>query len=577
MPAEATVTFDASGLRWTAEAATAEAVRAGIAGRLGEIDGAPGVAVLKRNLVRAVFRVPMPGGGRVIVKRYRVSGAQDVVKYAVKDSRAKTEWDVGRALDAAGIPTSVPLAFGERRAGGVLRDAALVTREIPDALHLNAFVEKHMLGGAAAEGDRAEADRRAALRGALYDALARLVRRMHDAGFVHNDFHGGNLLVNGPPDAPSLHVIDLHSVTRPARPSESARWFDLVKLLHSMLTCSTEEERRRICETYATAGGPSGTRVERLLAEGALSAALEPELARMELRRVRSRTDRSLARSSKFDVTAAEGMRVHHLRTLDARALAGLVAPHLRDVAAKARNVLKDGSRSALTRQSLPPPEEGGAPRSVIVKQYRRGGAMDRAKNLVRTPRAVAAWVAGNGLLVRGFDAAEPLALLVRGRGAALGDAFLVMEDLGDGTRSDLVVLARHASAPDAARRAEKRALVEAAASLVRRLHDAGVYHGDLKAVNLFLRRGAAAGPRLVLADYDRVEFDRRVPFRRRVKNLAQLSASVPVCISLADRLRFFRAYAAGRPEVAAGWKEWFRRVAAECRRKIVVRMDPIE
>ena len=94
--------------------------------------------------------------------------------------------------------------------------------------------------------------------------------------------------------------------------------------------------------------------------------------------------------------------------------------------------------------------------------------------------------------------------------------------------------------------------------------------------MNLFVR-GAPAEGRIAIADYDRVEFDRAVSPRRRVKNLAQLSASVPVCVSLADRLRFFQAYAQGAPDVAADWKRWFRRVAAECRRKIVVRMRPIE
>lgn len=587
------VTFEGgAGLLWQAEAGFASVIHAEIAPRIDELERAPGTVVLKKNMVRMVLRVPIEArgevaalagpSGRVIVKRYRVAGLQDWVKYAVKPSRAKAEWDVGRGLDRAGIPTAVPLAYAERRVGGVLRDAALVTREITGAVHLNAYVEAHMAGPDAAA---------AAMRRRLYDDLARLVRRMHDAGFIHNDFHGGNLLVNGEPSDPHLHVIDLHSVTRPAHPSEGGRWFDFLKLLHSMLTCSTAEERVRICSIYeaGSSGRPSGTRIAALLQSGRLSAELEPALLAMEAKRVRSRTDRSLARSSKFEVTTIDGFRVHHLRTIDAAAAVALLAPHARDVAAKKENVLKSGSRSALTRQTL---GTGDAAQPVIVKQYRTGGWADRAKNAVRTPRAVASWVAGNGLLVRGFDAATPLALILRGRGLGLSDSYVVMEDLGDGTRADLVVLQRYAGAIDDAGRAEKRALVEAAADLVRRLHASGVYHGDLKAVNLFLRGAGRTGEldalgdggaarseafRFVLADYDRVEFGASVRTRRRIKNLAQLSASVPVCISLTDRLRFFRAYAKDEPEVAGKWKEWFRRVIGECRRKIVVRMAPIE
>ncbi|MCE9636274.1 MAG: hypothetical protein K8T90_11280 [Planctomycetes bacterium] len=554
-------TFEASGLVWRAEAAHAALVQREIAEKIDALDRIAGVELIKRNLVRAVWRVPLSDGRRVIVKRYRVAGVGDFMKYAVRDSRALTEWRVGRGLDAAGIATAVPLAWAERRIRGVLRDAALVTREIPDAVHLNAFVERHLL----ASGTDS-------LRASFYDDLARLVRRMHDAGFVHNDFHGGNLLVVGSPAAPRIHVIDLHSVARHGRPPEAARWFDLVKLLHSMLTCSTVAERRRICEVYESGAGTSGTRIGRLLAAGRLSAELEPELERMERKRVRSRTDRSLGRSSKFDVSTLDGLRVHHLRTVDPAAVVALLGPHRRDVAARARNVLKDGRRSALTTQVLATP---AGPRPVVVKEYRGGGIVDRAKNVVRMPRAMSAWVAGNGLLVRGFDAAEPLALALTGRGPSLGSAWVVMEDLGDGARADLVVLARFAGDIGAAVRAEKAAFVAAAADLVRRLHASGVYHADLKAVNVFVRGGAT--PRFVLADYDRVEFDRPLSERRRVKNLAQLSASVPVCVTLTDRLRFFRVYAASEPAVAADWKRWFRRIVAAQSRKIVVRTRPIE
>ena len=558
--ADALAAFEAGGLTWRAESAHADGVRREVAERLAGLESVAGVSVLKRSLVRTVLRVPMQGLGHVIVKRYAVRGLSDRLKYVVAPSRALAEWRVGRALAAAGIPTAVPVAMGERR-GAFLSDAALVTREIADALHLNAYVERHF---------RDAGDPR---RAALYDELARTVRRMHDARFVHNDLHGGNLLVNGPPLAPRLFVIDLHSVRGPGRATDGARWFDLVKLLHSMLTCSTAAERERICRVYDETGGPSATRVGGLLSCGALSEELEPRLRRMELERVRSRTERALTRSSKFDISRAGPYAVHHLRSFPAGAVPTLVAAHRASLGEGGSGVLKDAERSALTRQRIDLPE--GA-RTVIVKQYRCAALGERLKNAVRRPRAVSAWLAGNGLLVRRFDAAVPLALATRGGGIAMSEAFVVMEDLGEDARCDLVVLAKFAGALDAQGRREKRDLVTSAARLFRRLHEAGVYHGDLKAVNLFLRHGAGA-PHIVLADYDRVEFDREVARRRRIKNLAQLSASVAICISLSDRLRFFREYARDDPEALADWKGWFRRVIGECRQKIVVRMKPIE
>lgn len=560
MTASEVAEFEASGLTWRAEAEHADVVRAEVGERLADLESLPGVEVLKRNLVRTVLRVPLAGGGRVIVKRYAVQGALDWIKYAVVPSRAMAEWVTGRALAEAGIPTAVPLAMAERRSV-VLGDAALVTREIEDALHLNAYVAAHF------------PQPNDALRTALYDELARIVRRLHDAGFVHNDLHGGNVLVNGPPDAPQVHVIDLHSVDHSDRPAAGRRWFDLAKLLHSMLTCSTPAERERILRVYEETGGPSGTRAGTLLSRGSVARDLEPELQRMERRRVKSRTERALTRSSKFDVTRTDGLLIHHLRTFPVGAVGALLDAHRATLAKGGAAVLKDSGRSALTRQVV---EFDSGPRRVVVKEYRVDSAAERLKNGVRRPRALAAWMAGNGLLVRRFDAAEPFAVVLRGRGVTLREAYLVMEDLGEESRADLVALARFAGDLDAAAREDKRDLVLAMAHLFRSLHAAGVYHGDLKAVNLFVRE-SPAGPRIAIADYDRVEFDRAVSPRRRIKNLAQLSASVAVCISLADRLRFFREYSAGDAKSAAGWKNWFRRVTAECRRKIVVRMQPIE
>jgi len=258
---------------------------------------------------------------------------------------------------------------------------------------------------------------------------------------------------------------------------------------------------------------------------------------------------------------AVEGKRSDVTRQ---RAAFGAISP----------GVAVEGKRSDVTRQRA---TLGATSRGVVVKGYKLGGWAARLQSLVRRSRPLAAWVAGNGLRVRGFAAAEPYGLVLRRVGPFTSEAYLVMEDLGEDCRADLVVLHRHARTHVAREVAEKRALVLATARFVRALHTAGVYHADLKAVNLFVRERRGAAPEIVCADYDRVVFDRPVSERRRIKNLAQLSASVAVCVSRSDRLRFFREYAGDDVALRARWKEWFRAVADECGDKIVVRMQPIE
>lgn len=110
------------------------------------------------------------------------------------------------------------------------------------------------------------------------------------------------------------------------------------------------------------------------------------------------------------------------------------------------------------------------------------------------------------------------------------------------------------------------RDLVWRLARLVRRLHDRGVWHRDLKANNILVR-----GSEFWLVDPDRVEFRREVPPTARVENLAQLSAAVGPPATRTDRLRFFFAYTARDPQMRREWKRWVRRImkATRARRHV--------
>ena len=43
--------------------------------------------------------------------------------------------------------------------------------------------------------------------------------------------------------------------------------------------------------------------------------------------------------------------------------------------------------------------------------------------------------------------------------------------------------------------------------------------------------------------DLDRVYFNKRITLKKKIKNLTQLNASMPNCITYTDRLRFYRTY----------------------------------
>jgi tRNA A-37 threonylcarbamoyl transferase component Bud32 len=98
-----------------------------------------------------------------------------------------------------------------------------------------------------------------------------------------------------------------------------------------------------------------------------------------------------------------------------------------------------------------------------------------------------------------------------------------------------------------------KKELVRDFAMAIRQLHHKGVFHCDLKANNVMIkdipdneRRYLSHQWEFYFIDLDRVRFRRRLPWRERIKNLAQLNAAMPAVMTRSDRLRFFRHYTYG-------------------------------
>jgi tRNA A-37 threonylcarbamoyl transferase component Bud32 len=156
------------------------------------------------------------------------------------------------------------------------------------------------------------------------------------------------------------------------------------------------------------------------------------------------------------------------------------------------------------------------------AKLWRRGAWV--VKEHARTRDARRAWIHGHGLEVRG---------IATGRAAAWLGRMVVMEDAGE------VLIDWIERDWEKAEPALRFALADALGDLLARLHRAGVYHADLKANNVAWSPGAE--PRLL--DYGRVRFGRRVGYRRRVKNLAQLNAALPDAVDAPFRERALAHY----------------------------------
>ena len=65
------------------------------------VEDQPGVTVIKKNMVRTVYRLEVEGTD-LFLKKYHSRGAVEVVKSLVRPSRAAAEWDAMNRLNAAG-------------------------------------------------------------------------------------------------------------------------------------------------------------------------------------------------------------------------------------------------------------------------------------------------------------------------------------------------------------------------------------------------------------------------------------------------------------------------------------------
>lgn len=101
-------------------------------------------------------------------------------------------------LRRAGIDVPEPVAWGSEWAWGLPRRSFLVTRWIRDAPDLQAWLGERTGGGRRLTGR----DREALL------AVGRLVRRLHERGFVHGDLAARNLLVCETGPSPRVVLID---------------------------------------------------------------------------------------------------------------------------------------------------------------------------------------------------------------------------------------------------------------------------------------------------------------------------------------------------------------------------------
>lgn len=355
--------------------------------------------------------------GSFVIKRYRSAGVVDALKERAGRARALTEWKVSHALRAAGIAAPEPVLVAERSLAAP--EAVFVAFAIPHEAPLGGYLEArfHPKDGKAFE------------RAPWLQAVAGFLAQLHDRGFDHRDFHGGNVLVCGErPELDALAVVDLHRVAI-GSPSLRRRVIALADLCDTLRFAIAPEERATLVGAYIQALSRGGAGLSGVGGDPArLLDAVDRSVLKREGRRFLSRTRRCVQESSRFTAVAVGGSRGFRRTDVQESALFAAIDRARRSIAEGAPSVRSIARRSSVAVAVMRPDGAGhdlhtaresvaeahigdvdagasaaggGRGHRIAVKIYEGDGTRS-ARGRVSRGRAGQTWVAAHGLFVRG-------------------------------------------------------------------------------------------------------------------------------------------------------------------------------
>jgi tRNA A-37 threonylcarbamoyl transferase component Bud32 len=551
------------GVEWLMRAELVDVLLPAV-GRPAELPTAHGVETVKHGPHRTVYRLPL-AGGNFYFKHFRTSDARALLQNVVRPNKAEREFEAAGRIARQGLPTFEPVALGRLLRCGIVHDSFLISREIPEVRPLDGFVIDELAPALRPAPARHIARRQNELRQKLALALGQLAAKLHCAAVDHADFHAANVLIGIEADnLPELWLVDLHNV-RFRRALSKRQRYDNLTLLHQFFAGkSSRADRLRFYRAYRSAWRPSTpdsadtelpderseiAELERTLAAGAVQGWL--------------RADRAWRRGNR------------HVRKLDGtfvrcRGLATLDANWLRTIRDDPEWLFRENRirwhkqtakrRVAQVRLEFNSAGKPTVPAAAFLKciEHRagwRGWLTGFRESPVRR-----CWEVGHALLRRGIDTPRPL-LFVERREPQPSRLYLLTEAIPESLSVPEFMNERWAALSSRQRRNWVNGHLQQLAGQLRRLHDAGFDHRDLKFANLLV----ASDPgdvRIWFLDLDGVRVWRRLPRRRAVQNLARINVSSLVVdlASHADRLRFLKLYLGSR--FSSEWKSWWRHIA---------------
>lgn len=454
------------------------------------------------------------------IKQYTTKNFPEGVKSLFSLSKAYREWTHSHWLQKNHVLTAEPVAVGEKRRFGILKDCYIISKNIPNSTTVKAFLSTILQSSTAALQKKM-----------FLNDLISYIKKVHDLGIFHGELHAENVLVDTRNPA-SFYLLDVGRALFKKPPPLSFRMNELSRFLYSIMDTCTTEELTGLIHTYTNhLLSPKNGEI--------FCKTVLKKIYKTKKRFWQSRTRKCLKTNNVFTVTTYAGYKVNMRNEWDVSVLAALIDRHLISFKERPEMVVKSSAKTSITR--IPASHEGV--KSVCIKEYRYPSALKRFFYSIRSSPARRAWLAAHGLIAANFLTPKPIALFEEKRFARIKKSFIVMEDISPCLPCNQYVSERFRDPYNKTMPEKKKRFISRLARSFRHLHDSGTYHRDLKANNIMMLEVPDTW-NLFYLDLDRVSFQKKITIRKKVKNLAQLNASIPHCITYTDRLRFYKAYA---------------------------------
>jgi tRNA A-37 threonylcarbamoyl transferase component Bud32 len=483
--------------------------------------------VIKESRLRWAALFCLRGEKRLFLKRDKTKGWTEAFKFLLLPSKARKEWFIAYQLQKRNLPIPKPLGWMEKGHWGFVRESYYLSEAIGSGASLIDLLQ-------------AKID-------VPFEPLGKKVRKFHDAGFFHKDLHGGNLLWDGE----SFFLADLHRAGILRSVSLEQRLWNLAHLFHSLRSQWGRKDFLRFLESYF---GEEALDLEKK--EAYLQKILS-SMEHLQRRWWKSRTKRCLKESTEFSLVKGDGTTVYHRRDFPIDQIKEVVRRHEAVIHEKPDDLLKQSPESVVSLVKM------GGEGKICVKQFQYPQFIDRFKENFRNSKGVKAWIAGNGLNIRGIPSLKVLACVERREGFGIKESFLLMETSEQGQEMDRYLFKGFGDVR------RKRLFIKAFAQWLSNLHEKDLYHRDMKTCNI-LSLEEGEGWTFRLLDLEDVQLDQRVDEKRLFRTFLQLNTSTPRSFTRTDRLRFYREYHSYRPVIQDERKFLFRLIQKSKERGIL-------